>query len=141
MISRHHLPAELWWRAIGKLDSGQSQTEVARCLNASPSVVHRLWRQLQITDSASRRSSQGRPTATTSTNDRFLTLCARRNRIATPNLLRSSLTGVTGRLMSTSGVRRRLHEDGLFAKRLAICGPLMSCHRRDRLQWARQYVH
>lgn len=141
MTSRHHLPAELRWRAIGRLEAGQRQTDVARWLNVSPSVVHRLWRQFQTTDSASRRFSQGRPTATTSADDRYLTLCARRNRTATPTQLLSSLAAATGRLVSTSTVRRRLHGGGLYARRPATCVPLTSRHRRDRLQWARQHVH
>ena len=33
MTSRHNFPAELRWRAIGRLEADQSQTEVARWLN------------------------------------------------------------------------------------------------------------
>ncbi|GBM35824.1 hypothetical protein AVEN_43513-1 [Araneus ventricosus] len=113
MTSRHHLPQELRWRAIGRLEAGQSQAEVARWLNMSPSEVHRLWKQFLTTDSASRRFSQGRPTAATSVNDRYLSLCARRNSTATPSQLRSSLAAATGRLVSTSTVRRRLQEADL----------------------------
>ena len=36
MTSRHHLTEELRWRAIGRLEAGQSQTEVARWLNVTP---------------------------------------------------------------------------------------------------------
>ncbi|KFM74795.1 hypothetical protein X975_15821, partial [Stegodyphus mimosarum] len=136
MTSRHHLLAELGWRAIGRLEALQSQTEVARWLNVSP-VVHSLWRHFQTTDSASRRFSQGRPTAMTSTDDQYLTLCTCRNKTATPTLLISSLAATTGRLVSTSTVCRRLHEGGLYARRPAICVTLASRHRRDRLQWAR----
>ncbi len=42
MTSRHHLTEGLRWRAIGRLEARQSQTEVTRWLNVSPSVVHRL---------------------------------------------------------------------------------------------------
>ncbi|KFM60630.1 hypothetical protein X975_22657, partial [Stegodyphus mimosarum] len=136
MTSRHHLPAELRWRAIGRLETQQSQTEVARWLNVTPSVVHRLWRQFQTTHSSSRRFSQGRPTAMMSADDRYLTLCARKNRTTAPTLLRSSLAAATGRLVSTSIVRRRLQEGGLYAMRPAIYMRLLSRHRRDRLQWA-----
>ena len=89
----------------------------------------------------SRRLSQGRPTATTSADDQYLTLCARKNRSATPNLLRSSLAAAYGRLVSTSTVRRRLEEGGLYARWPSICVPRTSRHRRDRLQWARQLIH
>ena len=82
MTSSHHLPAELRWKAIGKLEGGQCQTEMARWINVSPFVVLRLWRQFQTTDSASRRFNQGRPTAKASSDNRYLILCARRNRTA-----------------------------------------------------------
>ncbi|KFM73633.1 hypothetical protein X975_22664, partial [Stegodyphus mimosarum] len=48
--------------------------------------------------------------------DRYLTLCARRNRTATPTLLRSSLAAATGKLASMSTMRRRIHENGLYAR-------------------------
>ncbi|GBO35448.1 hypothetical protein AVEN_160173-1 [Araneus ventricosus] len=69
---------------------------------------------------------------------RYLPLCARRNRTATPIQLRSSLAAATGKLVSTSTVRRRLHEGGLYARRPAI---FVSRHRRGRLRWAQQHVH
>ncbi|KFM76010.1 Transposable element Tcb2 transposase, partial [Stegodyphus mimosarum] len=140
MTSRHHLPAELQWTAIGRLEAGQSQTEVARWVNVSPSVVHRLWRQFQTTDLASRKFSQGWPTTTTSTDDRYLTLCAGRNRNTTSIFLKSSLAAATGRLVSMSTVRRRLHEGGLYVRQPAICVKLTLRHRRNRSQWA-QHVH
>ncbi|KFM60768.1 Transposable element Tcb1 transposase, partial [Stegodyphus mimosarum] len=71
--------------------------------------------------------------------DRYLTLHSCRNRTASRTLLRSSLAAATERAVSTSTVRRRLHEGGLYARRPAICMLLMS--RRDHLHWARQHVH
>ena len=138
MTSRHHLPAELRCRAISRLEAGQ--TKGASWLNVSPSVLHILWRQFQTTNSAFRRFILGRSTATTSTDVRYLTLSARRYSTATPILLRSSLAAAAGRLVSMSTVRRRLHEGGVYARRPAICVPLMSRHRRDRLKWALQHV-
>ncbi|GBM31384.1 hypothetical protein AVEN_99604-1 [Araneus ventricosus] len=92
---------------------GRTKSEMSRWLNASPSVVHRLWQKYLTTDSASRRVSKGRPTATTSADERYLSLCARRNRTANPTQLISTLASATGRLVSRSTVRRRLHECGL----------------------------
>ncbi|KFM76534.1 hypothetical protein X975_13757, partial [Stegodyphus mimosarum] len=57
----------------------------------------------------------------TSDDDRYLTLCACRNRTATPTLIRSSLAATTGRLVSTSTVHRRLHKGGLHVRQPAIC--------------------
>ncbi|GFX28272.1 uncharacterized protein TNCV_1125261 [Trichonephila clavipes] len=42
-LGRYHLTEELQWRVIGRLDAGQSQIEVVRGLNLSPSGIHRLW--------------------------------------------------------------------------------------------------
>ncbi|GBM23220.1 hypothetical protein AVEN_159896-1 [Araneus ventricosus] len=49
----------------------------------------------------------------------------------------------TGRLVSTSTVRGRLHECGLYARRPepVVCVPLTSQHRRERLRWTHQHVH
>ncbi|GBM79995.1 hypothetical protein AVEN_108647-1 [Araneus ventricosus] len=139
MTSRHHFPEELRWRAIGRLEAGQTQTEVARWLNVSPSVDHRLWQQFLITDSASRRFSQGRPIATTSADDRYLSRTKVYNRNSDSNhILPCSITGM---LVSTPTVRRRLHEGSLYAKRPAIYGTITSRHRRECLNWAHQHVH
>ncbi|GFS72497.1 transposable element Tcb1 transposase [Trichonephila clavipes] len=80
MTSKHHLTEELRWKAIGKLEVGQSQIEVSIWLNASPYGIHRPWQRFLTTDSASRKFSQGRPRATPSVDDRHLSLCARSNR-------------------------------------------------------------
>ncbi|GBN12448.1 hypothetical protein AVEN_146683-1 [Araneus ventricosus] len=47
----------------------------------------------------------------------------------------------TGRLVSTSTVRGRLHEGDLYARLPAICVPLTSRHGRERLRWTHQHVH
>ncbi|KFM60058.1 Transposable element Tcb2 transposase, partial [Stegodyphus mimosarum] len=106
---------------------------LARSPDLSP--IQHVW------DTLRRMFSQGQPTATMSTDDRYLALCARRNGTAIPTLLISSLPTATGRLGSMSTVRRRLHEGGLYARGPAICVPLTPRHRRDRLQWARQHLH
>ncbi|GFT81125.1 hypothetical protein TNCV_4282311 [Trichonephila clavipes] len=66
-------------------------------------------------------SALGRSCATTSADDRYLTLRAQRNRIAT--LSKSdhlSLSASSGRLVSRSIMCRRLHERDLYAIRPAI---------------------
>ena len=77
----------------------------------------------------------------TSADDRYLTLCTRGNRTATPTHLRYSLSAITGRLVSTSTVRRRLHEGCLYERRPVICVPLTSRHRKYHLQWACQHIY
>ncbi|GFU71380.1 HTH_Tnp_Tc3_2 domain-containing protein [Trichonephila clavipes] len=82
--SRHHFTEELRWSPIGKLEARQSQIDVARWLNVSPSVIHRLRQQFLTMGSVYRRFSQGQPRATTNIDNRFLSLCEQRNGTATP---------------------------------------------------------
>jgi transposase len=140
MSSRNHLTEEFRWRAIGRLEAGQSQAEVARWLNVSRSVVPRLWNQFQQSQTASRRYSPGRPRITSARDDRYLRISALRNMRDTPTQLRYALSSSTGTLVSASTVRRRLHEGGLYARRPVVCVPLTPRHKRERLNWARLHV-
>ncbi|GFU04355.1 paired domain-containing protein [Trichonephila clavipes] len=53
MSQRRRLPNSLRWRAVGWMEMGLSQADVARRLNVSRSVVQRLWDQYQSEDSVS----------------------------------------------------------------------------------------
>ncbi|GFY16700.1 transposable element Tcb1 transposase [Trichonephila clavipes] len=94
MTSRHHLTEELLWRAVERLAAGHNHIEVARWLNVSMSLIHRLWQKFLIIYSSSRRFSQVQPRTTTSADDRYLSLCERGNRtqlrqISDPPLLQA----------------------------------------------------
>ncbi|GFU22709.1 HTH_Tnp_Tc3_2 domain-containing protein [Trichonephila clavipes] len=83
MSQRRRLPNSLRWRAVGWMEMGLSQADVARRLNVFRSVFQRLWDQYQSEDSVSRRPVPGRPRATTPAEDRYLALSARRRRTTT----------------------------------------------------------
>ncbi|GFX72285.1 transposable element Tcb2 transposase [Trichonephila clavipes] len=114
MSQRRRLPNSLRWRAVGWMEIGLSQADVARRLNVSRSVVQRLWNQYQSEDSVSRRPVPGRPQATTPAEDR--------------------------RRISATTVRNRLRNAGLYARRPVVCVPLNGRQRRNRLCWAREHV-
>ncbi|GFX72794.1 transposable element Tcb2 transposase [Trichonephila clavipes] len=88
---------------------GLSQADAARRLNVSRSVVQRLWDQYQSEDSVSRRPVPGRPRATTPAEDRFLALSARRRRTTTVPQLVADHFQASGRRISATTVRNRLH--------------------------------
>ncbi|GBN36419.1 hypothetical protein AVEN_112992-1 [Araneus ventricosus] len=139
MSNHQRLDDEMKWRIVGRLEAGQSQVQICREFNLTPSVVCNLWKQLQDTGSIERKPGQGRPRATTATEDRYLSIIARRNRGATASQLFRDLYAATGTHVSRVTVSKRLHETGLFARRPAVCVPLTSTNRRIRLTWCRKH--
>ncbi|GBN98117.1 Transposable element Tcb2 transposase [Araneus ventricosus] len=108
-------------------------------LKARVSVVCNLWKQFQDTGSIERKPGQGRPRATTATEDRYLSIIARRNMSATAFQLSHDLYAATGTRVSRVTVSKTLLETRLFARRPAVCVPLTSTHRRVRLAWCREH--
>ncbi|GFV31744.1 transposable element Tcb1 transposase [Trichonephila clavipes] len=75
---RRHLDAFTPGRIIGKLEEGRSVTSVAAEFGIAHGIVSRLWRQFKTTGTAIRGFSSGRPRLTTSADDRYIVLQARK---------------------------------------------------------------
>ncbi|GFY22326.1 cubilin [Trichonephila clavipes] len=101
MSQQRDLPESMAWRVIGRLESGQTQRSVADAVGVARSVVARLWNRFQETGNVKRRPGAGRPCATTSTDDRYIQLTARRNR--TENAIAAAKTVALGN--RTKGVQ------------------------------------
>ncbi|GFU22292.1 transposable element Tcb2 transposase [Trichonephila clavipes] len=120
------------------LEEGRSVTSVAADFGISHSIVSRLWRQFQTTETAIWGFSRGRPRGTPPADDRYIVLQARRNRRQTAGEIARHTTQATGRPISRYTVARRLHGGGLFARRPVRCVPLTPAHRRRRSLWCRE---
>ncbi|GFV20571.1 transposable element Tcb1 transposase [Trichonephila clavipes] len=133
---RRHLDAFTRGRIIGKLEEGHSVTSVAAEFGIAHSIVSRLWRQFQTTETG---FSSGCPRGTTPADDRYIVLQARRNRRQTAGEIARHTTQATGRPISRFTVARRLHGGGLFARRPVRCVPLTPAHRRRHSLWCREH--
>ncbi|GFW71473.1 transposable element Tcb2 transposase [Trichonephila clavipes] len=132
MSQRSHVTDSEAWRVVGRLEGGQTQTEVAQALGVLQKVISRFWNRFLETEREDRRPGQGRRRATTPNEDRYLLLTARRHRNMNATLLQQHLRLATGTTVSTQTVPNRLHGVGLYARRPLVCIRLTSRHRRDR---------
>ncbi|GFT61361.1 transposable element Tcb2 transposase [Trichonephila clavipes] len=104
MSQQRDLSESMAWRVIGRLESGQTQRSVADAVGVARSVVASLWNQFQETGNVRRRPGAGRPRATTSTDDRYIQITARRNRSENATQLQRQLLLATGRRVSSQTV-------------------------------------
>lgn len=139
MTTHERLSDELRWRAIGRIEAGQSQAEVSKWLKTSKKVVSNLWKQFQETGTIVRKAGQGRKRCTKPEDDRYLVLTAKRHRGMTATQVSNELFAASETRVSRQTVYRRLNEGGLYARRPMICIPLTPSHRRDRLTWCREH--
>ncbi|KAL7837651.1 hypothetical protein SRHO_G00273620 [Serrasalmus rhombeus] len=98
--------------AIGQLQAGVPQNQVAALFGVSPSTISKLKAKFHITGDVRDRLRSGHPKKTTPPEDRFLTLSV-----------------------------LRLHAANLQSHRAARRPSMTALRRQARLRWCQQHVH
>ncbi|GFU96420.1 transposable element Tcb1 transposase [Trichonephila clavipes] len=139
MTPRKRMEDSERWRAVGRIEAGQSITDVALFFGVHHSVVSRLWKQFQPIQTVIRRPVGGRPKVTTPVEDRYIAIVVKRDRRATSSRVTSMVTASIGKAISAATVRRRLHMNVLYARVPQVCVPLSVQSSGARLKWCREY--
>ena len=125
-------------QAIGMLEVGLSQGEVARRFGVHRTMINRLVSRIRTTRTTDNRPRFGRPHVTSPIQDRFIRLHHLRNRFRTAETVAAGLP--FHRHIISGTVLRRLAAVGI-RPRMPYRGPYLTLrHLRQRLQWARRHL-
>lgn len=132
--TRRHLTSSEMLLAVGMLQGGRTQADVARAFNVHRSVICRLW-QRQCASGSPREQHTHRSRSTSSAQDRYIVLQARRDPTLTARQLVASLSTTHSVTVSDQTIRNRLHESGLHSRRPLRCPALRRGNRARRVEW------
>ncbi|GFU96766.1 transposable element Tcb1 transposase [Trichonephila clavipes] len=82
-VQRKRMEDSEHWRAVGRIEAGQSIKDAALFFGIHHYVISGLWKQFQTTQTVVRRPVGGPPRVTTPTEDRYIAIVAKRNRKVT----------------------------------------------------------
>ena len=117
------------------------QVDIAIILRVKQSVVSRLWRKFQDTQSVADPRHEDRPCKITPAQDRYARIFACRNPTTSATTLRQELREATGVAVRSQTVSNRLNDVGLYARRPRKTPGLRPWHRGARARWARAYEY
>ncbi|GFY04507.1 HTH_Tnp_Tc3_2 domain-containing protein [Trichonephila clavipes] len=108
--------------------------------SAMREIVSSLWKQFTETITVVCRPVQGHKRATTSTEDCYLRLLAKRDRSERVTQLFHILYNATGTLISQITITQRLNAGDLYAWHPVVCIPLTLNHKKDCLACCREHL-
>ncbi|GFX55418.1 hypothetical protein TNCV_267081 [Trichonephila clavipes] len=127
MASRHHIDDFYALRSIGKIEERRKITDVARGSSTSlTALFHLAVKSFKTTGMCSRRNGGSRVRSTTTAEDRYIVLSAKRNRRITAQQVGKSVSCCLGKQISQKTVARRLRRGGGTALRMQslLCVPI-----------------
>jgi transposase len=126
------------WQAVGMHSGGFSHRRVADHFRVNHSIIVRQMQRFRQTGNVTDRPRAGRPRKTTPREDRLISRRARQRPFSTAGALRGNLT--FGCHISTRSVIRRLHHQGMRARRPIKRLQLTLRHRHARFDWSHDHL-
>jgi transposase len=126
------------WQAVGMHNGGFSHRRVADHFRVNHSIIVWLMQRFRQTGNVTDRPRAGRPRKTTPREYRLISRRARQWPLSTAGALRGDLA--FGGHISTHTVIRRLHHQGMWARRPIKCPQLTLRHRHARFDWSHDHL-
>ena len=125
-------------RAIGMIQAGTPQRNVALRFGVQQNNISSLWTRFQATGSGSDRPRSGRPRVTSQRQDQYIRVTHLRNRFQTASVTARTIPGL--RRIHPRTVRNPLREHHIRPRRPCVCRLLQPRHRAERLWWSRAHL-
>ena len=126
------------WQAVGMHNGGLSHRSVADHFRVNHSIIVRLMQRFCQTGNVTDRPPAGRPSKTTSREDRLISRQAWQRLFSTAGALRGNLA--FGGHISTRTVISRLHHHGMWARRPITRPQLRLRHRHVRFDRSHDHL-
>lgn len=122
-------------------NEGQSIRKISRTLKVSASAVAKTIKRYDETGSLEDRPRQGRPRVTSAAEDNFIRVISLENRQLKATQIGAHINASqssSSRHISTSTVRRRLHESGFHGRIAAKKTQQRKTNKKKRGAWAKK---
>ncbi|GFV91093.1 uncharacterized protein TNCV_1249751 [Trichonephila clavipes] len=138
LFSHNRLDHSMKLGVVGRLKTGQSQAE-ARWLQMAPKVVSWSWNQFQTSATVIKMVGEGRPTATTPAQDRYMALRTQRHRRTMSNHFARDLAAWSGRISRHTVYTQKCITDFPIRQSSSVCFLLNASNREDQLLWRQKH--
>ena len=125
-------------RAIGMIQAGTPQCDVALRFGVHRNTISSLWRRFQTTGSGSDSPRSGRPRVTSHRQEQYTRMTHLRNRFQTTGVTARTILGL--RRIHLRTARNRLLEHHIRPHRPCVRTLLLPRHRAERLRWSRAHL-
>ena len=125
-------------RAIGMIQAGTPQRDVALRFGVHWNTISSLWRRFQTTGSGSERPRSGRPRVTSQRQDQYIRVMHLCNRFQTAGVTARTIPWL--RRIHPRTVRNRSLEHHIRPRRPCVRTLLLPRHCAERLRWSRAHL-